>query len=168
MEAEIIIIKSSKPDTTYHPDRRIRCTKELPVCHNCSKSGRFCKRQAFPLSWPRQGDTRRSVLAKGPSGGEQDAAWHFINVSAQEVALSTPYNQGAHILMNGPTEKAKKKVCLLAVVSDISSLRETDSFWDDGSSESHQAVVVGIGRYLSPLPELAQNVDDPSLFTYCT
>lgn len=45
-------------------ERRILCDRTLPSCGQRLSSGHRCKGYVIRLSWPRQGDARRAVVAR--------------------------------------------------------------------------------------------------------
>ncbi|GAP83624.1 putative N-terminal fungal transcription regulatory domain-containing protein [Rosellinia necatrix] len=42
-------------------DRRVRCDRGLPSCSNCARVKQVCQGYGLRLSWPKDGDTRRSM-----------------------------------------------------------------------------------------------------------
>ncbi|KAL6875812.1 fungal-specific transcription factor domain-containing protein [Trichoderma longibrachiatum] len=44
--------------------QKIACDKTLPHCRNCLKKGRQCLGYGLKLSWPREGDRRRSASSR--------------------------------------------------------------------------------------------------------
>ncbi|KAI1196831.1 fungal-specific transcription factor domain-containing protein [Nemania serpens] len=49
-------------------DRRVRCDRGLPRCANCARVQQKCQGYGVRLSWPKEGDTKRSLVgrATGP------------------------------------------------------------------------------------------------------
>ncbi|KAI3327809.1 hypothetical protein HD806DRAFT_484001 [Xylariaceae sp. AK1471] len=45
-------------------DRRVRCDLGLPTCTNCARVQQTCQGYGVRLSWPKDGDTRRSMIGK--------------------------------------------------------------------------------------------------------
>ena len=79
--------------TNSFTERKIRCDGGLPTCSNCSKARRQCVRIDFLLSWPRDGDKRRTIVYD-PSTVNQHRNEHksserlsFVNVSLSDVRL---------------------------------------------------------------------------------
>ncbi|KAI1364339.1 fungal-specific transcription factor domain-containing protein [Xylaria arbuscula] len=51
-------------------DRRVRCDLGLPSCANCARVQQVCQGYGMRLSWPRDGDTKRSMTSgvlRGPA-----------------------------------------------------------------------------------------------------
>ncbi|KAI0466379.1 fungal-specific transcription factor domain-containing protein [Xylaria cf. heliscus] len=47
-------------------DRRIRCDLGFPSCANCARVQQVCQGYGMRLSWPRDGDTKRSIVSGVP------------------------------------------------------------------------------------------------------
>ncbi|WYZ44447.1 hypothetical protein EsH8_VII_000883 [Colletotrichum jinshuiense] len=45
-------------------DRKISCDRRLPRCSSCIRSNRICQGYGLRLSWPRDGDRKRSVVGQ--------------------------------------------------------------------------------------------------------
>lgn len=78
---------------------KVRCDLNTPRCSNCAKSGRSCQ-YGLRLSWPRVGDSRRSVVFHGSSRcthHNKDAAPQFLNIGFMDVELYSILSSGAFI-----------------------------------------------------------------------
>ncbi|KAH8665998.1 fungal-specific transcription factor domain-containing protein [Tricladium varicosporioides] len=70
---------------------KVRCNLNTPTCKNCARTGKECK-YGLLLSWPRKGDTRRSIVShkrsKASSGvPEHGFNPHFLNVGSLDIGL---------------------------------------------------------------------------------
>ncbi|KAI1128463.1 fungal-specific transcription factor domain-containing protein [Nemania abortiva] len=45
-------------------DRRVRCDRGLPSCANCARVHQECQGYGVRLSWPKDGDTKRSIVGR--------------------------------------------------------------------------------------------------------
>lgn len=45
-------------------DRRVKCDRGLPRCANCARLQQECLGYGVRLSWPREGDTKRSIVGR--------------------------------------------------------------------------------------------------------
>lgn len=70
-------------------DSKVRCDLSNPICSNCVRSGKSCQ-YGLRLSWPREGDARRSILSRGnypiaPTGANFEP--YFLNVGHTDTTL---------------------------------------------------------------------------------
>ncbi|KAH8903706.1 hypothetical protein BR93DRAFT_884461 [Coniochaeta sp. PMI_546] len=70
--------------------RRLRCDGCLPACQKCVRAQRKCQGYGIRLSWPRDGDKRRTITG-GSSTAEVHAAEQlnlfFINATCRDIEL---------------------------------------------------------------------------------
>jgi Fungal Zn(2)-Cys(6) binuclear cluster domain len=72
-------------------DSKIRCDLSTPTCKNCTRIGKEC-RYGLLLSWPREGDARRSIVSHEIRRGrmippEHGFSPHFLNIGASDIGL---------------------------------------------------------------------------------
>lgn len=71
--------------------RKVRCDLNTPKCKSCAKTGKECQ-YALLLSWPRNGDARRSIVSQKKSKAlsgvlEHGSNPHFLNVGSLDIRL---------------------------------------------------------------------------------
>lgn len=82
---------------------KVRCDLSTPTCSNCVRAGKTCQ-YGLRLSWPREGDARRSIVARHESYRkptvlpENGHIAHFLNAGYPDVRLY-------FILSSGNTHK---------------------------------------------------------------
>lgn len=76
-------------------ERKIGCDRDLPVCHNCTRTGRRCLGYGVRLLWPDRHDGRRKdsgfVVYEPPENPMElsdNYGLHFLNVTNNDVASS--------------------------------------------------------------------------------
>ncbi|KAM0481983.1 hypothetical protein ACHAPX_003317 [Trichoderma viride] len=76
-------------------ERKIGCDRGLPVCHNCTRTGRRCLGYGVRLLWPDRHDGRRKdsgfVVYSPPENPlelSETYGLHFLNVTNSDVASS--------------------------------------------------------------------------------
>ncbi|KAF2452770.1 fungal-specific transcription factor domain-containing protein, partial [Lineolata rhizophorae] len=96
-------------------DRKIFCDRELPICRNCVRANRLCGGYGTRLSWPREHDKRRGVVAYttvkfpvAPRIGRQ-----FINTSSWDIELHDHLAAAGPILVQGGESILQFKLPLL-------------------------------------------------------
>lgn len=52
--------------TELPPARRIQCDGHLPTCRKCARAQRKCEGYEIRLSWPRDNDKKRAIVADSP------------------------------------------------------------------------------------------------------
>jgi hypothetical protein len=83
-------------------ERKIGCDRDLPVCHNCTRTGRQCQGYGLRLLWPDRHDGRRKDSGfvvyeppENPLEASKSYGVHFLNVNHNDVASAldpTSYN----------------------------------------------------------------------------
>ncbi|KAI1266383.1 hypothetical protein F5Y18DRAFT_28123 [Xylariaceae sp. FL1019] len=72
-------------------DRRVRCDRALPTCSSCARLNHKCQGYGVRLSWPKQGDRKRSLVGETVTGlnkpVSRNARLHMIHTSYFEVDL---------------------------------------------------------------------------------
>ncbi|KAK5994195.1 Transcription factor iacI-like protein [Cladobotryum mycophilum] len=71
--------------------RKLRCDLAQPTCDNCARARRNCQGYGIQLSWPRDGDKRRSIVSNttGLSAlPSRNRVTEFLNTSVWDVSLS--------------------------------------------------------------------------------
>ncbi|KAL6797268.1 fungal-specific transcription factor domain-containing protein [Trichoderma sp. SZMC 28013] len=75
--------------------RKIGCDRDLPVCHNCTRTGRHCLGYGLRLLWPDRHDGRRKDSGfvvyeppENPLEASKNYGRHFLNVNHNDVASS--------------------------------------------------------------------------------
>lgn len=76
-------------------ERKIGCDRGLPVCHNCTRTGRRCLGYGVRLLWPDRHDGRRKdsgfvvyTPPENPLELSDTYGLHFLNVTNHDVASS--------------------------------------------------------------------------------
>ncbi|KAI0449285.1 fungal-specific transcription factor domain-containing protein [Xylaria acuta] len=68
-------------------DRRVRCDLGLPSCANCARVQQVCQGYGVRLSWPRDGDTKRSMV-----GGVTGALIKTPKRNGIELVHTSPFD----------------------------------------------------------------------------
>ncbi|KAK7187633.1 hypothetical protein PSPO01_06367 [Paraphaeosphaeria sporulosa] len=76
-------------------ERKVRCDVQRPTCGNCSKARRVCQGYGMQLSWPRDGDGKRAIVARdvdaaarGQNRNLYPPRARFVNAGAWDVELA--------------------------------------------------------------------------------
>lgn len=76
-------------------ERKIGCDRDLPVCYNCTRTGRQCLGYGLRLLWPDRHDGRRKDSGfvvyeppENPHEASKSYGVHFLNVTHNDVASS--------------------------------------------------------------------------------
>lgn len=76
--------------------RKIACDRSFPGCKTCQRRQKVCPGYFENLSWPREGDKRRSATANVKSK-TLSGAIVFLNTSSWDASLHHEYQQsGSH------------------------------------------------------------------------
>jgi Fungal Zn(2)-Cys(6) binuclear cluster domain len=73
----------------FSADSKVRCTLSIPICSNCFRTGKNCQ-YGLRLSWPREGDARRSMVLGGKyliPLAKSNIEPHFLNVGHVDTTL---------------------------------------------------------------------------------
>ncbi|KAI8634245.1 hypothetical protein F5Y19DRAFT_487713 [Xylariaceae sp. FL1651] len=65
-------------------DRKVRCDRILPSCLNCARLQQTCQGYGVRLSWPRHGDTKRSIIGRIPESRAnriKDSEFRLVHTS---------------------------------------------------------------------------------------
>ncbi|KAI1311765.1 fungal-specific transcription factor domain-containing protein [Xylaria venustula] len=71
-------------------DRRVRCDLGQPSCANCARVQQVCQGYGIRLSWPREGDTKRSVTCQVsgcPGDGRAGADIELVHTSFFDMEM---------------------------------------------------------------------------------
>ncbi|OAX79763.1 hypothetical protein ACJ72_05917 [Emergomyces africanus] len=69
-------------------DRRISCDRAIPRCTQCARSNRVCQGYQLRLSWPKDNDARRAVVARLLRRGAAPHVSHsLVNASSWDIEL---------------------------------------------------------------------------------
>lgn len=71
-------------------DRRILCDKAVPICGCCIKARRICTGYGLRLSWPKENDSKRAIVAPPPQSHSESLEimeMHMINASERDVEV---------------------------------------------------------------------------------
>ncbi|KAF2093945.1 hypothetical protein NA57DRAFT_80950 [Rhizodiscina lignyota] len=87
--------------------RKVRCDLTLPTCSNCLRASRNCQ-YGLRLSWPREGDRRRSIVSQKSAiprshAGREDLDPHVFNIGSSDIALylNLAYRQSCSTVEDG-------------------------------------------------------------------
>ncbi|KAM5359067.1 hypothetical protein ACJZ2D_014747 [Fusarium nematophilum] len=93
-------------------DRRIQCDGGLPTCNRCARAHRECQGYEMRLSWPRDDDKRRAIVAKDvlpvvmPAGqSSHTSSNHFINTTWHDITIHRYLSlrvQPYHLVVSSP------------------------------------------------------------------
>jgi hypothetical protein len=154
----------------------VRCDARKPTCGNCAKSRRDCQGYGIQLSWPRDGDGKRSVVLKtddmrrGRQHGEDlvsvplPVRARFVNVRSWDVALALaiqPWNNeasGKYFLQHTGTVLSRMRVGLDGSLYLLTIA--TLAYYMRSMSTS-----TSIPRYLPPA---VMNEKESNLMGFCT
>ncbi|RYC65036.1 hypothetical protein CHU98_g1145 [Xylaria longipes] len=72
--------------------RKIQCDQGVPNCRRCVQARRECEGYGLRLSWPRENDKKRAIVAVSPVTGASMRTRHqsfgpFINTTSQDIEL---------------------------------------------------------------------------------
>lgn len=77
------------PPNRVTPARRIQCDGHLPTCRKCVRAQRKCEGYNMRLSWPKDSDKKRAIVADSPpaflNSGRRNN--FFVNTTSQDMQV---------------------------------------------------------------------------------
>lgn len=85
-------LTSSQQFSDDSPGRKIQCDEGVPNCRRCVQARRECEGYGLRLSWPRENDKKRAIVAvlpviSAPMRTRHMSCSPFLNTTSQDIEL---------------------------------------------------------------------------------